>query len=224
MVPVREWNFEAAFLHCDHTLMQSTTFIRRRIVERVGWLYPSWTHDQELWLRAALAGAEFLSTSTHLANVRVGEGHMHDNAAVMIPARIEMTRRFLTLPELPARFGASGSRALSNAYVRGFDLLDPRHLGDWKWGWYCLTGAIRTNPANTPHVVAEIVRRLDRLGISGRIRVSLPRPKLTRISLDTLTKSTRVAANLAEVAAVVLLWRALSTRGRGQPRRRQRHF
>lgn len=197
LVPVRRWNFHASLLHCDHFLMQSATFFSRRIVERVGGLYPSWTHDQEFWLRAAMAGGKFTDVSTHLANVRVGDGHMHDNADVMIPARVDMTRRVFESPDLPVEFLHLRAEALSNAYVRGFDLLKPRRREDWKWGWYCLSGAIRACPRNTPHVVAEILRRVAvRLAEAGVPGVGQVGPAAKRLA----------SSRTVEVFLLAMIW------------------
>lgn len=159
-LPAREYHFESALLHCDHVLMQAATFLRRRVVERAGPLYPSWTHDHELWLRAAQAGARFATIDAHLANVRVGPGHTHDDPAIMIPARLAMTERVFADNRLPRSLRGLRGRAISNAYVRGFDVLRPRERSHWRWGSYCLRGAIVASPLNTPHVLKEIGLRV----------------------------------------------------------------
>ncbi|MCC6381457.1 MAG: glycosyltransferase [Dehalococcoidia bacterium] len=172
-VPARQYHFESALLHCDHVLMQAATFLRRRAVDAAGPLYPSWTHDQELWLRAAQAGARFATTDAHVANVRVGPGHTHDDPGIMIPARLALTERMFADPRLPHRLRPLRAEAVSNAYVRGFDILRPRERGHWRWGWYCLRGAVAASPAHTPHVLKEIggraLRRFET--VDGAVRL-----------------------------------------------------
>jgi glycosyltransferase involved in cell wall biosynthesis len=159
IMPPRPWDIEHAVYHCDHILMQCTTFMRRSAVEAVGGVYPSWAHDQELWLRIALAGGELHPIEDHLANVRLGEDHTHNRPEVMIPARLEMMERLFATPGLPPRLRQIHARALSNTYLRGFDVLRPRRASHWKWAYICLRGAIREDPSNTPHVLAGILDR-----------------------------------------------------------------
>ena len=54
-----EWDLEYALRHCLHLIYQPASFMRRRILEKVGWLYPAWCHDHDLWLRIARAGGTF---------------------------------------------------------------------------------------------------------------------------------------------------------------------
>ena len=68
----RQWNLEEAVFYCDHLINQAATFIRRRILEEVDYLYPAWCHDHDLWLRIALAGGTFKSIPYRLADARVG--------------------------------------------------------------------------------------------------------------------------------------------------------
>jgi hypothetical protein len=55
---LHEWDLEYAVEHCDHCIPQPAAFIRRRILEKVGWLDTAYISkkDHELWLRIGLAG------------------------------------------------------------------------------------------------------------------------------------------------------------------------
>jgi len=190
--PTRPFSLDVSVLYCDHIIMQSASFLRRRAVADAGWLFPAWTHDQELWLRIALNGGGFAAMDRQLANVREAAGHMHTRPEVMIPARIAMMRRFFARPDVPADLRANEARAMSNAYLRGLDVLRPRRAADWRWAWFCLANAVRACPSNTPFVVRGIVER-----VAARVR-EVRRPNAPR---------TFAVAALA-AAVVALGWRA----------------
>ncbi|HMS57720.1 MAG TPA: hypothetical protein PKA49_02610 [Tepidiformaceae bacterium] len=81
---------------------------------------------------------------------------------------------------------------MSNAYLRGLDVLRPRRAADWRWAWFCLANAVRACPSNTPFVVRGIVER-----VAARVR-EVRRPK---------ARGTFAVAALA-AAVVALGWRA----------------
>jgi cellulose synthase/poly-beta-1,6-N-acetylglucosamine synthase-like glycosyltransferase len=156
--PSREFEIERAALDCDHVIMQAASFVRRTAVDAAGGLVPSWTHDHELWLRVSLAGGRFLPVHELMASVRVGPGNQHNNPAVMLPARLAMTRRVFASPDLPASLLGQERRALSNTWLRGIELLQTRVPGHWWWGVRCLAGALVTDPANAAHITRRIAR------------------------------------------------------------------
>lgn len=163
--PPRSWDLRSSLLYCDHILTQATCFMRRESVEAAGSLYPAWTHDQELWLRISLAGGRIVGIDDHLANVRITENEAHTRPELMIPARIEMTQRLFTLKLVPEDMQSLRQRAISNAYVRGFDILKPRKLSHWRWGLFCLSGAVAADPNNVAFIGFSILERvLNRFG------------------------------------------------------------
>jgi glycosyltransferase involved in cell wall biosynthesis len=166
--PPRTWDLRSSLLYCDHILTQATCFMRREAVDTAGSLYPAWTHDQELWLRISLAGGPIVAIDDHLANVRITDNEAHLRPELMIPARVEMTRRIFNLQLVPRDLQPLRQRAISNAYVRGFDLLKPRKLSHWRWGFSCLSGAVASDPANVLFIGLSILERvLNRFGWAG---------------------------------------------------------
>ncbi|MBI2766307.1 MAG: glycosyltransferase [Chloroflexi bacterium] len=195
--PARDWDFPAALVVCDHIINQASSFMSRRIIERVGGLYPAWCHDHDLWLRIAAAGGVFEAVHVMFASARMQDGNLGNNPAVVIPAKVGLTRRFFDLPDLPGDWRRLRRRAISNAYVRGFDYIRPTVSGHWGWGWHCLTNAITTDPANTPHIIAEI---------GGRIAQNAPvTGAAARAGMGAGRLLGRMAARVAKPALVALL-------------------
>jgi hypothetical protein len=158
--PARQWDLVAAVRECDHVINQAAAFVRRSAVERVGGLYPAWCHDHDLWLRLGASGARFEAIPLHLASSRLQNANLGNVPGVVIPAKLGLTRRFFQLPGLSPELRTLRRRALSNAFVRGFSYLRPRHVTHWGWGLVCLHGAISSDPANTPYVIGEIAREI----------------------------------------------------------------
>lgn len=158
--PARPFRLQAAILHCDHVIMQAASLVRRRAVDAAGGLYPSWAHDHELWLRIGLNGGAFQPLAGHFARIRLSNDDAHADPARMVPVRLSMTRRIFASPLLPARLRGREREALSNVYVRAFDLLQLRHPRHWYWGVRCLVGAVAVCPRNTPHVLHEVAVRV----------------------------------------------------------------
>ncbi|MCP4372167.1 MAG: glycosyltransferase, partial [Deltaproteobacteria bacterium] len=101
MSHLREWNLEYAVEHCDHCIPQPAAFIRRHILEQVGWLNTAFYQkkDQELWLRIGVVGKiQYLPTL--LAYARNVEGLSQDGKTAA-PACVQVTKEFYKLPELP---------------------------------------------------------------------------------------------------------------------------
>jgi hypothetical protein len=176
LVRARAWDTVRAVRECDHILMQPASFMRRSAVEAAGGLAPRWTHDQELWLRIALAGGRIEAISEHLGNTRIGDGHAHTIPGLILPARLAMMDRLFATPGLPAEIRAVERRALSNTYLRTIDPLKPKRLGDWRWAARCLWGALRTDPANAPYIADHVLRLAGaRSPLGGRVAGALRR-------------------------------------------------
>lgn len=115
------WDLAWAVATCHHIIAQPASFIRRRALERGGWLDPAFKqgNDHELWLRLGLGG-RFAYKPALLAYERATPGisTLGDRIA---EAKVRLTRKFFSLPELPAAFREERfqRRALSNAHLRG---------------------------------------------------------------------------------------------------------
>jgi len=149
------WDLRKAIFECHPILNQPSSFMRREIIERVGYLYPAWCHDHDLWLRIALAGGKFGAIPAHLGNARLWGDNLHMYPGVVVPAKIALTRRILENPNLPDDLKRQRGRILSNAYLRCLDFLPkPRH---WGWAAYVVLRSFLAAPLNTPRIVEQIV-------------------------------------------------------------------
>jgi hypothetical protein len=80
---VRDWDLDHAVVNCDYCIPQPTSFIRRRVLEKVGWLDEAFISkkDHELWLRIGLVGT--IQRLPHvLARERIGPGYLAQRGGV----------------------------------------------------------------------------------------------------------------------------------------------
>jgi glycosyltransferase involved in cell wall biosynthesis len=150
-----DWDLNRAILLCNHVINQPAAFMRRRVLERVNWLYPAWCHDHDLWLRVGLAGGRFDKLHAYLANARLWSGNLHMNSDLVFNAKLSLTRRILDDPTLPASLRRQRRRIISNAYVRCFDYL-PRP-SQWPKAFGLAYRALVASPTNLPYVIEQAV-------------------------------------------------------------------
>jgi len=116
----REWDLDFALEWCNHCIPQPAAFIRRQIVERVGWLDVSFISkkDHELWLRIGLSG-----TIRHVpmvwAQERACPGTWGRRGDITAAACLALTEKFFRLPDVPVSLEKKKDRAMSAAYLRG---------------------------------------------------------------------------------------------------------
>jgi glycosyltransferase involved in cell wall biosynthesis len=122
-VHVKDWDLRYAVKHCDHIIFQPASFLRRTILERVGWLYPNLCHDHELWLRIGLAGEKFHRLPVILAYARDHLENLGLRSELVIPLKLDLTRNFFCNPDVPEDLRADRERAISNAHLRGIDYI-----------------------------------------------------------------------------------------------------
>jgi FkbM family methyltransferase len=147
LVP-RTWDLEHALRNCDHIIFQPASFVRRRILEEVGGLYPAWCHDHDLWLRIARADGTFARIPACLAVDRLRFENLGRVADIVIPSKIGLTKRFFAEPALPPHIKGLRRRAMSNAYLRCIDYLRGEQFEHWLWGARLLTQALVADPLN----------------------------------------------------------------------------
>jgi len=116
---LHEWNLAYAVEYCDHCIPQPAAFIRRGILEKVGWLDTDFYQkkDHELWLRIGLLGKiqHFPYLVAHARRIK-GLSFEGESAAA---ACIQLTRKFFSLPGVPEKLQKKKKRSLSNSYLRG---------------------------------------------------------------------------------------------------------
>jgi glycosyltransferase involved in cell wall biosynthesis/SAM-dependent methyltransferase len=153
---LHEWDLEYAVEHCDHCIPQPAAFIRRRILERVGWLDTNFISkkDHELWLRVGLIG-NIRYIPVLLAHARSCPGYLAMRGDITAAACVALTKKFYTLPNVPANLGKMKRRAISNAYLRGMDYAwqDGRH---WKTVFTYALYAVLANPGNARNVFRRL--------------------------------------------------------------------
>lgn len=158
LIRAKPWSLERAVMHCDHIIDQPAAFVRRDAVERVGGMRRGWLHDQDLWIRLALSGAVFAAIDRRLADGRVHRGNMGSDARRVIPWKREIIAAAFDSPLLPAKYRARRRRAISNAYVRGFDSLQPGRPAHWLLGLQTLGRAVATDPGNSPRIAFRLAQ------------------------------------------------------------------
>ena len=169
LVP-RKWDLEYALRYCDHIIFQPASFIRRPVLEKVGWLYPAWCHDHDLWLRIALAGGTFAKVPDRLAMDRLRLDNLGQLARIVVPGKIGLTKRFFTETGLPPDVRRLRRRAMSGAYLRALDYLRRDQLGHWLWAFRLLMQALVTDPLNVRAIGGRVLRPV-------RLRRFVPRVK-----------------------------------------------
>lgn len=163
------WDLHRALKYCDHIINQSAAFMRRSLVERIGWLYPAWCHDHDLWLRIGAAGGKFMAIPFKLASVRQWPENLGTNPDIVIPAKIGLTKRFFASPDIPGALRPLRRRAISNAYLRGSYYVPLRKLGDWLRVSRLLAAALASDPSNLPYISRQLVLGLVRRTFLGSI-------------------------------------------------------
>ncbi len=154
---LHEWDLEYAVVNCDHCIPQPASFIRRRVLDKAGWLDTSFHQkmDHEFWLRAGLQG-EIRHIPLLLAYARsLPDDTSHQWRTAL--TCVKLTDKFFSLPGLPRELRERRRRAKSNAYLRGIDYA-------WSGGRYWPViftfafHAVLVDPAN-------IFRAIRRLGV-----------------------------------------------------------
>ncbi len=162
---LREWDLEYAVLNCDHCIPQPAAFVRRTVVEGVGWLNEEFYQkkDHELWLRIALV-SKIVHIPRLLAHERNVRGLSFD-AKTAAPACAQVTREFFTQRDVPSSLRVRRRRALSNSYLMGAEYA---LSGGPLWGtilsYTIYAGLI--DPTNARRVVGRMINFL-------RIRVRI---------------------------------------------------
>jgi len=190
---LRDWDLGYAVEQCDHCIPQPAAFIRRRILEKVGWLDASFISkkDHDLWLRIGLAG-EIEHIPELLAHARACPGYMSDRGDVTAEACVNLTRKFFTLPNVPSHIVAKRRQALGNAYLRGMDYAwqDGRY---WRVTLAYALQAFVMNPAAIRSVFGRFVRYAQPTRVAHL--ASFPQ-KLVRFVRRRLKGGSRQALNL----------------------------
>jgi len=172
-ISVRDWNLRYAAEHCDHILFQPAAFMRRSILERVGWLYPQLCHDHDLWLRIGLLGGTFQHIPAILASARKHPENLGFRSELVIPLKLDLTKRFFSQPNLPESFSEIRARALSNAYLRGIDFVFFDSLPVFQKASMSLNLIRKAFRADSSNII-QVARSLLRLAVQIPLVVLLP--------------------------------------------------
>lgn len=115
MAHVTPWDFGAWLSACDYCITQPASFIRRRILDKVGFLDTSYILiDLELWSRIALSGTIRHLNQT-LAQARSHSGYDRSRFGL---DQVRITRKTVNNPAFPATYFHLKKRALSRAYLQ----------------------------------------------------------------------------------------------------------
>lgn len=156
---LHEWDLTYAVTNCDHCIPQPSAFMRRRILEKIGWLDISLIlMDRDLWYRAGLTGS--IAHVPHLlAHARYHASYWHSRSHAVADDCVRVIRKFFDNPDLPATWRPLRRRALSNAHLRGME---------YAWRPGCrrrvacrhALGALITDPTNGGAVMKRLMRLL----------------------------------------------------------------
>jgi glycosyltransferase involved in cell wall biosynthesis len=160
--PPRPWDLRFALENCDHIINQTASFMRREIIEKVGYLYPAWCHDHDLWLRIAVAGGSFGTTPRRLGSARIWEDNLGNNPKVIVPGKVGLTRRFFETPNLPRSVRRLKRRAISNSYLRCMFYVSPKQPKNWLIGLQLMLKAVITDPPNVFYLTNQVTTLLAR--------------------------------------------------------------
>lgn len=172
----RDWDLEYAVKYCDHIIYQPASFMRWAILERVGWLYPRLCHDHELWLRIGLAGGRFERIPVLLAYARHHTQNLGYRSDLVIPLKLDLTRKFFERPGVPHRLQRFRRRAISNAYLRGIDYVFWENLhwrGNAMRSLALLRKAVGADPTNVLRASKYLLRLARRIVLTF-IRFCIP--------------------------------------------------
>ena len=165
---LREWNLRYAVEQCDHCIPQPAAFLRRRVVESVGWLDPSFISkkDHELWLRIGLVG-----TIRHVpllwAYERTSLGYLAHRGDVTAAACVALTKKFFELPGVPTALRRRRRIALGGAYLRGARYAI-RDGGHYRVAIRCVMRALWLSPWRMGQVVRYGWREAQRKAAAWR--------------------------------------------------------
>jgi glycosyltransferase involved in cell wall biosynthesis len=115
---VRGWSLRYAIEQADHCIPQPSAFIRRRALERVGFLDTSVIFmDRDLWLRIGLTG-DIQYVPICLSAARTHENHWHKDYRRAAEEWISTSEKILRHPALPKDLGIRRSVSMANACLR----------------------------------------------------------------------------------------------------------
>lgn len=156
------WDLVTAVKYCHYTVPQATSFMRRSILEKVGWLDADFANgkDHELWLRIGMAGT-IRYAPLHLASVSQGEGL--STRLDMGAAKVKVNEKFFKQTNLPAPFNSTRfrNRAMSNSFLVGSNYI---WVGTKKIKptLEYLVRAFVSDPLNTPFILWRLFDRFLR--------------------------------------------------------------
>lgn len=170
--PPRPWDLEFALVNCDHIINQTASFIRRNVIEKVGFLYPAWCHDHDLWLRIAASGGTFGTTPRRLGSARIWPDNLGNNPSVIINGKVGLTKRFFEAPNLPRHIKKLKGRAISNSYLRSLFYIRPKPQ-NWRIGAKILLHAFLADPFNGFYLLNQVGSvLLQRTPVPGVIKTA----------------------------------------------------
>jgi len=159
IVKPREWKLVSAVKYCHYTIPQATSFMRRSILEKVGWLDGEFGNgkDHELWLRIGRVGT-IKYAPFQLASIRNCRGL--SQRPDMGEAKVRVTEKFFRQPDLPEPFNSARfkRRSLSNSFLIGSQYIW-NGTKQVKPTMHYLMKALIVDPLNWAFIMAELLKR-----------------------------------------------------------------
>jgi len=156
VIRTRDWNIEYAVKYCFPVIMQPTSFLRKSILDRAGWVDSY--DDHGLWLRIGLTG-KIRHAPIHVAYVRRDPGL--SNQRYISEGKVLLTKEFLSRSDLPATMKRTSfrRRAVSNAHlIAAIGIGVGNHLPLVSLGH--ILRALAVDPLNAPYVFMSYITYL----------------------------------------------------------------
>ncbi len=195
----RPWDLIYAVKYCYFSLPQPASFMKRAILEEVNWLDTEIRNgkDHELWLRIGLVG-QVKYVPAFFAYIRDVPGLTQ--RLDMSDAKVEITRKFFNLPNLPAPFTEPSfqRRAYSNSHL----IASTQSLYNWRnllrnkqlplSGWLPffqssfkhLLQAVTTDPLNLFHILMRTTVDIAYISLPYRLQLAILNSKLRLLNPD----------------------------------------
>ncbi len=154
----QEWDLVKAVKYCKYIIPQAASFMRRSILETVGWLDAAFTNgkDHELWLRIGMVGT-IRYEPIHVASIRDCEGLSQQ--LDMGSAKVKITEKFFKQPNLPPPFNSPRfeKTALSNSYLVGaiYIWVGTRKIKPF---FQYVLRSFTLDPLNSPYILFKLLR------------------------------------------------------------------
>jgi glycosyltransferase involved in cell wall biosynthesis len=196
--PALDWDLQTYLVGAKNFIRHSTVFLKRKTFERLNAFRTDESFEEDFWLRAGLQHVRYRALPLLMAYSSGTADKPRDSSSRITP-RIELTKRILSDPTLPASLRKESSLAMSNTYLECLHFLQVRRPYDWLRALYLLVVAVKSHPANTRQATKKLWGN-----IAWRVSdVLLPTARALKWRLRRLAHPVAAALSFALILAAV---------------------